>query len=179
MPDLDWAKAILVAVLALGLFFGANYYYRNHFQKAPFLGRLSRLEGIASAEIISEGGSDRLRITPQSSYRGLLQDLFTAVGKEAAAHSRKPLPLEIADRRNSRLDQFAAAASPLLYEAARTGRYRDAAARLDALAAESGLTEFYFTVDSEHLYLQARDAGYYLYQIVPLPPLQEGETADA
>ncbi len=179
MPELDWPRALLVAVVVLGLFFGASYLYGNHIRKGPFLERLSALEGVASAEVISGGGSERLLITPEPSYRGLLEDLFTAAAKEAAASYRKPLPLEIADQRSSRLDQFAAAASPALHEAARTGRYREAAAVIDALAAESGLTDCHFTVDHRQIYLQARDGACYLYRIVPLPPFEEGEAADA
>ncbi len=179
MPELNWPRALLVALLALGLFFGANYLYRSHFQKAPLLERLGRLEGVASAEIVPGDGGEKLRITPEPSYRGLLQDLFTAAENEAAALPRKPLLLEITDRRNSRLDQFAAAASPTLHEAARRGRYREAAAGLGELAAASGLTDCQLTVDSQRLYLQARDGDCYLYQIVPLPPVQEGGGVDA
>lgn len=179
MPELDWPRVLLIAMLALGLFFGANYCYQNHFKKAPFLERICRLEGVAAAEIVSENGSDLLIITPEPSYRGLLQDLFTVIETEMAAVYRKPPRIEIVDQRSARLDQFAAAASPTLYEAARSGCYREAAVQITEIAAAHGLTESFLTVDSRYLFLQARDAGGFLYQIVPLPPLQEGEAADA
>ena len=68
MPELDWPKVLLIAVLALGLFFGVNYYYQHHFKKEPFIDKICCLEGVAAAEIVSENGSELLIITPEPSY---------------------------------------------------------------------------------------------------------------
>lgn len=179
MPELRWPKVLLIALLALGLFFGVNYYYQQHFKREPFIEKICRLEGVAAAEILSENGSELLLITPEPSYRGLLQELFAGIEKEIAASYCKPLRIEIEDQRSARLDQFAAAASPALYEAARSGCYREAAAQLTEIAASYGLAEPFLTVDSRYLYLQARDDADYLYQVVPLPSFQEGGSADA
>lgn len=178
MPKLDWSRALLVAMLALGLFFGANHLYQQRIRNEPLLERLGRLEAVASARIISEGGSELLLITPEPAYRGLLQDLYRTVEAEVAA-VRKPPRIRIEDRRSAGLDQFAAAASPALHEAARCGCYREAAADITAIASALGLTDCRLTVDSRYLYLQARDGGACCYLMVPLPPLQEGECADA
>jgi len=179
VPELDWPKVLLIAVLALGLFFGVNYYYQHHFKKEPFIDKICCLEGVAAAEIVSENGSELLIITPEPSYRGSLQELFVSIEKEIADDYRKPLHIEIKDKRSARLDQFAVAVSPALYEAARSGCYREAAAEITEIAAAYGLTEPVLTVDSCNLYLQARDDAGFLYQVVPLPPFQEGETANA
>lgn len=179
MPDLRWPKALLIALLALCLFFGTNYIYRRYFKEETFKERLCRLEGVAGAEIIPEKGGEILVITPAASYRGQLQRLITAVEKEMTGHSRKPLPIEIKDQRSPRLDLFAAAVSPDLYEAVRSGRYRAAAERIEETAAAYSLTGHSFTVDSRYLYLQARDGEGYLYLIVPLPAFSEGGAADA
>lgn len=179
MPDLNWPKALIITILVLGLFFGANYFYQHHFKKAPFLEDICRLEAVDRAEITSEKGSDTLIITPDPAYRGLLQDLYSDVEKKLAAVYRDPPAIRIEDRRSATLDRFAAAASPAIYEAARSGRYRQGASHIDDIAAAYGLTDAILTVDSRYLYLQARDSGYFLYQIVPLPPFQEGEGADA
>ena len=177
MPDLNWPKALIITILVLGLFFGANYFYQHHFKKAPFLEDICRLEAVDRAEIISEKGSDTLIITPDPAYRGCCR-ICSDVEKLAAVY-RDPPAIRIEDRRSATLDRFAAAASPAIYEAARSGRYRQGASHIDDIAAAYGLTDAILTVDSRYLYLQARDSGYFLYQIVPLPPFQEGEGADA
>ena len=114
-------------------------------------------------------------ITPEESYQGRLQSLVAAVEKESARRYRKPLSVEIRDRRTPRLERFADAVSPDLFEAARSGRYRAAADYIAQAAAAHGLDEHLFTVDSRYLYLQARDGDGYLYLIVPLPASPEGE----
>lgn len=177
MPHLRWSRALLVALLALVFFFGANHVYRRYFREEPFLEGLCRLEGVAGAELVVDQGGEILLITPEDSYRGRLQELISAVEKEAARRFRQPPPIEIRDRRSPRLDLFAAAVSPDLYEAVRSGCYRSAAERIRETADRYGLTAQDFTVDSRYMYLQARDGSGYLYMLVPLPP--EGGAADA
>ena len=75
MPDLRWSKVLLIALLALALFFGASSLYRRYFEQEPFLKELCRLEGVAGAEIVSERGGEILMITPEESYQGRLQSL--------------------------------------------------------------------------------------------------------
>ncbi len=179
MPDLRWTKVLLIALLALVLFFGINYIYQRYFKQEPFLDELCRLEGVSGAEIVSENDSEILIITPAESFQGQLQTLVNAVEKEISGRYRKPLRIEIKDQRSSRLDLFAATVSPDLYEAARSGGYRAAAERIEETAAEYDLTGQSFTVDSRYLYLQARDGANYLYLIVPLPESPEGGAADA
>lgn len=175
MPELRWSKVLFIALLALVLFFGTNYFYRRYFEQEPFLDDLCHLEGVAGAEIVAEREGDILIITPEDSYQGRLQSLVTAVEKEISRRYRKPLSIEIKDRRTPRLELFAAAVSPDLFEAARSGRYRAAADRIAKRADEHGLAGQLFTVDSRYLYLQARDETGYLYLIVPLPLSPEGE----
>lgn len=180
MPDLDWPKALIITILVLGLFFGANYCYQIYFKKAPFLEDICRLEAVADAEIISEKDTNILIITPDPAYRGLLQDLYSDIEGASTAVYRDPPAIKIADQRSAALDQFAAAVSPSLYEAARTGCYREGASHIAGIAASYGLSDTFVTVDSRYLYLQARDDGdNYLYQVIVLPPLQEGVGADA
>ncbi|NLA05429.1 MAG: hypothetical protein GX881_06920 [Firmicutes bacterium] len=179
MPDLNWPRALLIMLLALGLFFGANYFYQGYFKKTPFLENLRRLEAVESAEIVSERGGDLLVICPKPSYRGLLQDLYAAIEAEAAALYRDPPEIKIVDQRSDRLDEFAAAVSPALYEAARSGDYSEAARQIAAVAESYKLTGSSLTVDAKYLYLQARDGDSFLYQVVELPPLQEGGAGDA
>lgn len=179
MPELNWPRALLITLLALGLFFGANYFYQGYFKKTPFLDNLCNLEAVGSAEFVSERGANLLVVRPKSSYRGSLQDLYAAIDTEAAAVYRDPPEITIIDQRSARLDEFAAAVSPALYEAARSGGYSKAAKQITAVAESYGLTGSSLTVDAKHLYLQARDGDNFLYQVVELPPLQEGGTADA
>ncbi|HPU00674.1 MAG: hypothetical protein GX890_00545 [Firmicutes bacterium] len=179
MTEMRWHKVLLVALLALALFFGANHLYRRYFQQEPFIEAICRLEGVAGAELVSEGGGETLLITPDDSYQGRLQALVAAVEKEMARRYRKPLSIEIKDRRTPRLERFADAVSPDLFEAARSGSYRAAADRIARSAAEHGLDGSLFTVDSRRLYLQARDGSGYLYLIVPLPGSPEGEGGSA
>lgn len=179
MPQLHWPKVLLVALLALVLFFGADHVFRRYFREEPFLDSLCRLEGVAVAELAAGKNGVKLVITPEDSYRGQLQSLIASVEKEADGHYRELPSIEIRDRRSPRLDLFAAAVSPDLYEAVRSGRYRSAAERIREAAGLYELTEQNFTVDSRYLYLQARDGSGYLYMLVPLPPLTEGGAADA
>lgn len=179
MPELRWRKVLLIALLALVLFFGANYLYRRHFKEEPFLEELCRLEGVADAEVISENGSEILIITPANSFRDQLQMLVADIEKLIAEYYQKPLSIEIKDQRSPELDLFAATISPDLYEAVRSGSYRAAADRIEESAATFGLTDCIFTVDERYLYLQAYDGTNFLYLIVPLPPVTEGGTADA
>lgn len=179
MPELNWPRALLTMLLALGLFFGAGHLYQNYFKKAPFLEELRNHEAVASAEIIAEGGEDILLVCPEPSFRGLLQELHSSINSKVATAYRNPPGLRITDRRSGKLDQFAAAASPALYEAIRSGAYSDAAEQISGIAASYGLTDLYLTVDADNLYLQARDGDNFLYQVVKLPALQEGENGHA
>lgn len=179
MPQLRWTKVLLIALLALVLFFGAEHVYRRYFREEPFLDSLCRLEGVAGAELAAGKNGEILIITPEDSYRGQLQSLIAAVEKEVSGRYRELPPIEIRDRRSGRLDLFASAVSPDLYEAVRSGRYRSAAERIREAAELYELTAQDFTVDSRYLYLQARDGAGYLYMLVPLPPLTEGGAADA
>lgn len=179
MPDLRWSRVLLIALLALVLFFGINYIYQRYFKQEPFLEELCRVEGVAGAKIVSENGSEILIITPEVSFQGQVQALVAGVEKEVSGRYRKPLTIEIKDQRSPQLDLFATAVSPDLYEAVRSGSYRAAAERIEETAAAYGLTGQIFTVDARYLYLQARDGGNYLYLIVPLPASPEGGAADA
>jgi hypothetical protein len=179
VPDLRWSRVLLIALLALVLFFGINYIYQRYFKQEPFLEELCRVEGVAGAKIVSENGSEILIITPEVSFQGQVQALVAGVEKEVSGRYRKPLTIEIKDQRSPQLDLFATAVSPDLYEAVRSGSYRAAAERIEETAAAYGLTGHIFTVDARYLYLQARDGANYLYLIVPLPASPEGGAADA
>lgn len=179
VPDLRWPRVVCVALLALVLFFGVHYLYQRYFKQEPFLEEICRLEGVADAEIIPERGGDILMLTPDSTFQGRLQGLISAVETIVSGRLRAPLRIEIKDRRSSRLDIFAIAVSPDLYEAVRWGRYRSAADRIAEAAARYDLTDEIFAVDANYLYLQARDGDSYLYLIVPLTPAREGGAADA
>ncbi len=179
MPQLRWSKVLLIALTALVLFFGGSHVYRRYYREEPFLEKLCLIEGVAGAGLTATDGGTALLITPDDSYQGQLQTLVTSVEKEVSGRYRRPLLIEIKDRRSARLNLFAAAVSPDLYEAVRSGRYRSAAERIKESAALYGLTAQDLTVDSRYLYLQARDGANYLYLLVPLPPLTEGGSADA
>ncbi len=179
VPDLKWPRVLFVALLVLLLFFGINHLYQRYFKNEALVEALCSLEGIAAAEIISEKGTEIAVITPDNSYQGELESLFDAVEKEISGYYRIQPAIEIKDRRSALLHRFASAVSPDLYGAARTGCYREAAHEVGQVAAACGLTDYLFTVDSRHIYLQARDGSSYLYIIVPLPSDQEGGAAHA
>jgi predicted DCC family thiol-disulfide oxidoreductase YuxK len=169
-----WPVIAVAAIVVLALFFGFNYYRQHYLYQERFLEKLQEMEAIQSAAIKEENGAAVLEIIPAEDYRGSLKEMMDEIGAIAAAYGHADQAVKLVDRRNQVLDSFAAAASPALYEGARRNNYRSVAATIYELAETYRLEEVSFVVDSRHLYLQARDGDYYLYQVIPLEK-QEGK----
>jgi hypothetical protein len=173
VTEYRWPVIIVTAVLVLALFFGFNYYRQHYLYQEPFLEKLQEMEAIQSAAVKDENGAAVLEIIPERDYRGNLKKMMDEIEALSEEYRHTDYAVKIVDRRNPALDSFAAAASPALYEGARLNNYRAVAASISALAESYRLEDFSFNVDSRHIYLQARDGDYYLYQIIPLEMQEE------
>jgi hypothetical protein len=168
MAEYRWPVIITTALLALGLFFGFSYYRQRFLMMEPFIGALRRMESVEDAVLIRENGSPILVIETSARYTGSLQEVVEEIWELAKEHKQKPFLIQVTDERNGRLDSFARAVSPDLYEAAKLGNYRSVGETIHLTAAAYGLAEVQFSVDYHYLYLQARDGSAYLYQLIPL-----------
>ncbi|MEW5785990.1 MAG: hypothetical protein AB1767_13110 [Bacillota bacterium] len=173
MTEYRWPVIVATAVLALALFFGINYYRQRYMKEEPFIKAIQQLESVADAGVKQVDGAAVLEITPESDYRGGLQELVKEVETLAVQYKQKPQRITVMDRRNPVLDLFATAIAPDLYEGARLGNYRSVGASIYEAAERYNLEAVVFFVDYENIYLQARHGDYYLYQMIPLHQ-QEG-----
>jgi hypothetical protein len=168
MADFRWPIVVTTAVLTLALFFGINYYRQRYMKEEPFLEALEKLESIDEAVITQKNEAVTLNITPAENYSGSLQEIVLHVQELTAEKYNQPLNIIVRDRRNDTLESFARSVTPALYEGVRLANYRSVDESIKLLAARYQLDAVLFSVDDDHLYLQARDQEYVLYLLIPL-----------
>ena len=176
MPDLRWPLVVATAVLALALFFGFNYYKQRYLHEEPLLAALQEMESVGSVQLSKEGDGYTLLVTPAADYHGGLRELLSAVERKVEGRIQDSLSVEFDDRRNGRLEDFAEQITPALYESARLGNYREAAAAVEATGERHQVQEVRFSVDQRYLYVQARDGEHYLLLLVSLEQEEGGSS---
>lgn len=135
-------------------------------QDRPIARLLSQTAGVHSYQLNWQRGTLEIRVLLTAGVD--LPDFYPRLKHQIAAIlGDRPFQVVVEDRRDGSLREAYREMRLYLEEAVVTGRYVWADEHVRRLASEKGLTWARFAVDDDHLYLELRDSGSYLYAVMP------------
>ncbi|HHW91618.1 MAG TPA: hypothetical protein GX735_02840 [Firmicutes bacterium] len=155
----------IAALLSFVLFFAGQSLYRRYFVLDPLLREVGAIEGVEGVQVLPAeegkifafqvaGGKDLAKV-----YGEIDGKLRKRLGKEAYA-------IILKDYRNKDLEEVYHRVHYAVYEAIARGNFMYLAEKVEEEARTYGIKDYRVTVDSERVYLQFEQDGFYLYEVV-------------
>ncbi len=166
MDKIKWQILLVAFIVSIVLFFGGAFIYEKHVIENTMESKLLEIEGIEEVQIKQKRNTVQVEVTGEfaEDFPGLVATTEEILKEYSIMNSS----ISFKDRRDGQLDEFADAAQPALHEAARLGNYWETRERIISMAGHHNPDEYYFTVDSNRIYLWARHGKNFMYVMIPL-----------
>lgn len=162
-------KIHVVAVsmlVALAAFWGAQWLYTSLNFQQPLKKELENNQQITNYQIKEDADVYTIVVTLgetnnlMQTYRQINDQVLDIMGQ-------RPFIIELADRRNARLNEIYNQGQFAIHEAMVNGNFRDMANSMGHQARTSGVESKVY-IDSDNIYWQMKDGSYFLYAVIPM-----------
>jgi hypothetical protein len=156
---------ILAALLAFLVLFGSYKLYIIYGLEQPLTNRVEMIQGVELVQVDKSQGryEFKIKLAQVQDFQNQYRQIDAAIGKKLRPDS---YIISIEDNRNTRLDRFYAYAQLAVYQAANDDQYIWLDQTLTNKADSTGIN-YTLKVDSERIYIQAKDGSSYLYETIP------------
>ncbi len=161
-------KVHVVAVsmlVALAAFLGAQWLYNSFNFHQPLRKELENNQQIINYQINEEAAVYTIVVTLRE-ISDLRQTYCLINERMQDIMGKRPFIIELADRRNERLNDVYNKGQFAIHEAMVKGNFRDMSDSMNQFARTSGVESKVY-IDSDNIYWQMKDGAYFLYAVIP------------
>lgn len=156
------AVSMLVALAAL---FGAQWLYTSFNFQQPLEQELSSNQEIVSYQINEKASVYTIAVTLRETTD--LRQTYSLINERVQdIMGRRSFKIELADRRNERLNDVYNKGQFAIHEAMVKGNYMDMSDSMNQYAHTSGVESKVY-MDIDNIYWQMKDGAYFLYAVMP------------
>jgi len=164
--SLKWQLLVASFVCGLIALMAVHYLWQRTAVERPLLQLLEQNPDVQDVTLTGDRRALHVEVTLRSTPRlaSTVRRLDTLI-KETHPHAIRVI---YKDHSNELLEDVFHDMHFAIYQAARSGNYRDMANLVHTLARSANLSDYRVEVDATAIYLQLHTEGAYLYRIIPL-----------
>ncbi len=167
------STVVIAMIITLSVLFGGKYVYELNANQDL----LQKIRSVAAVEEVKIARDER----PPTVYLQLsevddLGKVYRQIRKIVDTYLGQEYQVVLVDRRTKKLEEVFNECQFSVYEAISTGQYQQMSRVVKETAKNSGVA-VRISMDSSNIYLQFKDSGDYLYEVIPRwPQLAQGES---